>query len=447
MVEKAEKVLRAFMTSLQLTTLYGLEHPKIKGTIESCIQAFDELWQQQQEIVFGIIGDEIACDKDILFEFSKTVQPIVKFLKKRNIERILFRKGLNRDDLYTFLELLVAHNEKEIPDIQKALSAKKVQTIEAGRISGESYKQEVKDTLAAMDALSLYTKSAQSFQRCVNNILDTQEINALDIRFELNNLFESLVYGHKDLLKITVLKRYDQSTFTHIINVAILAMLFASRLGFNKEDILDIGVAALFHDIGKLGVSRTIIRKTSSLTNSEFEQIKGHTLYGAELLLRYVDTLGTLPVLAAFEHHLKSDMHGYPKINFNKKPHLGSVIICICDIYDALFSRRSYKAGLAPNVVYEIMMKEKEKMFYPQLVDTFFEIMGVWPIGTLVELSNQSKAVVRQQTKNIFKPIVEILPPEHTPQLINLSEESHTIDITRAIDPYSEEGKVLAQFI
>ena len=126
----------------------------------------------------------------------------------------------------------------------------------------------------------------------------------------------------------------------------------------------------------------------SILTDKEMTQIKSHTFLGAEILIKYIDSLGYLPALVAFEHHLKYNLGGYPKLKYPKKPSTVSSIVSLCDCYDALRSRRSYKNDYPPEMIYEIMLREKGKGFDPELFDKFFSFIGLYPLGTVVELTN-----------------------------------------------------------
>ncbi|MDD5347501.1 MAG: HD domain-containing protein [Candidatus Omnitrophica bacterium] len=445
MLEQVELAFRAFMSALQTAKLYGVEHQKFAKSLEACVAVFAQAFEERGELVFGIIGEELAFEKDILFELSKAAQPVMVYLKAKDIERISFARGMTRDDLAKFFGFLLAPKEEQKKDLQEYLTLAGVRTITVGKIKASTEKIEAAE---AVNHMNLYMSSMDTFTRSLDDILDAKDLNYLDLRFNVGSLFESIATRHQELLKLTVVKRYDLSTFAHIVNVAILSIFFSSKLGLEKDDVLDIGIAALFHDIGKMGISRKIVKKTDKLSDEEFEKIKGHTIYGAELLLKYVDTLGELPVLAAFEHHLKSDFKSYPRIAFPQKPHLSSAIIEVCDIYDALFSRRSYKAGLPPNVVYEIMMKEKAKMYYPQLVDVFFKLIGVWPIGTLVKLNDGSVAVVREENENgIFAPVVEVVSPQAGRRTVDLAASAGAVTVEKSIDPLSEEGKPFAALI
>jgi HD-GYP domain-containing protein (c-di-GMP phosphodiesterase class II) len=148
--------------------------------------------------------------------------------------------------------------------------------------------------------------------------------------------------------------------------------------------------------------------------------------------------------VVAFEHHRRYDTSGYPKVTFPIKPHVASLMVSICDVYDALSQRRSYKSDYPPNEIYEFMLKEKGKLFEPTLVDHFFKIMGVWPIGTIVALSDGRIAVVKEEHEDdIFSPAVEILQPQEKGMSIDLKQTKQTLSIARALNPYTEAKEYL----
>ncbi len=444
MFEAVENSFRGLISALQTAKLYGTEHVNFAKSLDKAYEGFQEVFKERDELVFGIVGDELAFEKEVLFDLSKATRSMIVYLKSRGIERMNFYRPMLKEELQKFLLFLAAPKEEIKKDPQEYLMANGIRNINISKIKGSSEKLEV---VEATNYLMLYSGSLDNFNRSLENILESQDVNYLDLRFNVSSIFENLISNHQELLRLTAMKRYDLATFTHILNVSILSMFFASKLGLTKDDILEIGIAALFHDIGKTYISRKIIKKTDKLSVEEFETIKSHTVLGAEILLKYVDTLGVMPVLAAFEHHLKSDFKGYPQMAFPQKPHLGSAVIGVCDIYDALSSRRSYKVSLPPNVVYGILMKVKEKLYYSQLVDDFFRVMGVWPIGSLVVLSDSRIAVVREENEDdIFFPKVEVISPQDVKKIIDLKEKKPELKIEKSLDPLGE-GKPYVDLI
>ncbi len=435
MSEVIENSFRGLVSALQTAKLYGTEHAKFAKSVDIAFEGFQAAFKERNDLVFGIVGKELAFGKEVMFDLSKATRPMLIYLKSRGIERMDFYSPMVKEELQRFLVFLVTPKEELKKEPQEHLIILGIKNINVGHIKSGAEKPEEE----AFNDLKLYDSSLENFSRTLNNVLEDKEVDYLDLQFNVSGIFESLISRHQELLKLTVMKRYDQVTFAHILNVALLSMFFASKLGLPRPEVLEIGIAALFHDIGKAYVSRKIIKKIDKLSAEEFEAVKSHTVSGAEILLKYVDTLGQLPVLVAFEHHLKSDFQGYPKMPYPRKPHLGSAIIGICDIYDALSARRSYKTSLPPAVIYGIFLKEKEKLHFPQLVDDFFKIMGVFPIGTLVVLSDSRIGVVREQNEgDIFSPKVEIIFPADKKGTLDLKENTSGLKIEKALDPLVE---------
>jgi putative nucleotidyltransferase with HDIG domain len=439
-LEKIEHFLKDLLSSLQSARLYATEHPLFKKSVEKAYLSLQEILREREELVIGIVGTELAFEKEILFDLSKAVMPAIVYLKERGIERIVFYQGIKEDELTKFIAFLVIPKTEIKKEAQDYLTLAGIKNISVGKIkvSSPSLSEESQQLISH---LSVYDSSLEQIVQSLANVLDAQALNHLDLKFTINNITENLSSHYREFLRLVTLKRYDVGTSEHILNVSILAMYFSSKIGFASDDVLDIGIAALFHDIGKQYISRKILTKAEQLKDEEFNRIKSHTVLGAELLLKYVDTLGILPVVVCFEHHLKYDLSGYPKLSFSRKPHIASLIVSVCDVYDALSQRRGYKADYTPDLIYNIMIKQRGSLFEPGLLDKFFKVMGVWPIGSIVSLSDGRVAVVNDENEDdIFSPKVKIIYPEDKKEFIDLKERKDTLKIERYLNPW-KEGK------
>ena len=438
MVDKVEQFLKDFLSSLQVAKIYTVKHPKFEESAEVVFNQLQDVLSSREEMVIGIVGEELAFEKEIFFDLSRKAKGVILYLKDAGVERVSFHRGIKKKELVDFISYLVTYSSQLNIDIQQYFSGIGIRNITVGRIkvsSDELLEEEVRDSI---NYLKQYESSLERITHAMDSILDNQDVDYLELRFTMVNVMENLVGKYNVLLKLSTVKKYDVVTFGHILNVSILSMYLSSKLGFSKDDVLDIGVAALFHDIGKLYISRSIVKKPDRLTDEEFAKITSHTILGAEILLKYVDTLGYLPLVVAFEHHMKCDLAGYPKVDFPLVPHIASKIVSICDVYDALSNRRSYKRDYPPNMVYDIMMKEKGRGFDTALLTKFFRVMGVWPIGTIVKLDNSKIAIVREENEDdIFSPKVEIISSEETKIFIDL-KENQQIKIVGALNPLAE---------
>ena len=190
-------------------------------------------------------------------------------------------------------------------------------------------------------------------------------------------------------------------------------------------------------DIGKLYIEQKILMKPGKLDSNEWKKIKSHTVYGSAILIRHQDSIGVLPSIVALEHHRCFDSSGYPMTLFKHNLHIGSLIVSICDVYDAISSRRSYKQDYPPEVIYGLMIKDKGKRFSPELLNIFFKVIGVWPKNSLVLLNDKSVAVVREiNKKHLFSPIVEVISKD-SKEIIDLSKDKD-IRIERSLNPFAE---------
>jgi HD-GYP domain-containing protein (c-di-GMP phosphodiesterase class II) len=437
MLTDVEVAFKGLLACLQSLKMYGQAHPMFQKSLDSAFEAFTDVLSSRQEMVIGIIGEELAFEKEILFDLAKFLRPAILYLKERNIERIAFYKGLNKEELSKFVCFIAGPKDDFKGDLQASLSLAGVEHISIGKLKVDGQQDKV---IIASDQSKLYDSSADVIGQALSGVLNSEKVDHLALKFSLNNIIEDLSSQRQELLKLATVKRYDIVTYTHMLNVSIFSMYFSSRLGFDKTDILNIGIAAMYHDIGKLSISRKILHKPGQLTDQEFGRIKSHTLLGAEIMLKYVDTLGILPVVVCFEHHLKYDSSGYPQLSFLRKQHIASLIVAICDVYDALSQRRGYKQDYSPDIVYNIMNKDRGKSFDPDLLDKFFKFMGLWPIGAVVALNDGSIALVRDQNEaDIRRPKIEIVSPQDKRRQVDLTQDT-TLSIERYLNPW-KEGK------
>lgn len=444
MLAKIEGVFKELLTCLQSAKMYGVVHPMFQRSLEQAYAAFEEVFNDRSEIVIGIVGEELAFEKEIFFDLGKFLRPSILYLKERNIERLAFYRGLSKEELSKFVVVLSGPKENFKTNPQQLLVLAGVENISIGKLKVADRTDKQDQDASGFNPSDLYDSSMHKVVKIISSVLNLEKIDPQVLRLSLNSIIDSLSTQRQELLKLATVKRYDAEVYVHMLNVAIFSMYFSSRLGFAKKDVLDIGVAALFHDIGKMYISRKILRKPDKLSEQEFTSIKSHTVLGGEFMLKYVESLGILPVVVSFEHHLKYDMTGYPRIPLIKKQHIASLIVAICDVYDALSQRRGYKLDYSPDVVYNIMNKDRGSAFDPELLDQFFRFMGLWPIGSLVALNDGSIALVRQENESdIRRPKIEIISPEDKKRPVDLTQDA-ALSIERYLNPWKEGKEYLS---
>lgn len=443
MKEKIEAFFRDFISCLQIAKLYTTGHPRFDKFLNQAYQSLSEILKDREEVLFGIVGDELAFEKEIFFDLSRTVSPVITYLKERGIEKISFRRGVKAEELRKFIDFLVLSKDEIKTDVAEYFAASGIEAISAGRLQTDAAKD---DQGAGIDYQKIFAGAAGEIAQVIGSIISGDEPRIVNFRFSIKHLMESLLKQDKEIMMLSTIKRYDPGTFVHSLNVSILSMYIASKAGFSREDCLETGIASIFHDIGKLYISRKIIRKKGGLTNEEFTEMKSHATLGGEIMLNYTQGLGILPVVVCLEHHLRYDQKGYPKRRFLCTPHIASLIVSLCDVYDSLSQRRSYKNDYPPDLVYGLMSKERGSYFDPGLFDLFFKIVGVWPIGSIVALSDLRTAVVREEnSEDIFLPKVEIIGSPGKREFVDLRQENSGLKIVKFLNPWTEGKQFLAE--
>ena len=443
MSEKIENSFKELLTSLQTARLYGAGHPITKEAVGKAYLSLREILAERGELVIGIIGEELAFEKEIFFDLSKFLKEMIMHLKDRGVERIAFSRSLDLDELNKLIEFLTLPKEEIKGDASQIFLLSGVKNISIGKVK-EPITRDSGGAFELPDLSNIYHQSLDTISPLLSRMINNEAVKVLNLKLSINNIVNNLGAYYEQLSKLSTLKRYDIGTFAHLLNVSILSMHFSSKLGFAKDVIMDIGLSALFHDIGKLYISRQTIRKPAQLNAQELAQMESHTILGARLLMRYVDAIGIMPVVVSFEHHLKDDLSGYPRPTFKHKQHIVSAIVSICDVYDALSQRRSYKIDYPPDMIHGIMMRGSGTSFEPELLNTFFKIIGVWPIGSIVLLSDKRVGVIAQENEDsIFLPLVKVIYPENKGEIINLKDNQGKIKIERYLSPWSEGKEFL----
>ena len=223
-----------------------------------------------------------------------------------------------------------------------------------------------------------------------------------------------------------------------MVNVAALSMAMARSLDLEGPMLREFGFAALMHDIGKVHTPLEILNKPDKLTDEEFKIMKQHVVDGAHVLRRTPETPALAPVVA-FEHHLKQDLSGYPENIGSRKLNLCTMVVSVVDVFDALRSNRAYRAGLATDRIKHIMGQQDGTAFNRTLLRRFVNLMGLFPIGTLVRLNTEELGVVTQtHPDDPFRPQVKLITDGkgeklETPLLTNTWDRDARGDFPRAV--------------
>ena len=217
------------------------------------------------------------------------------------------------------------------------------------------------------------------------------------------------------LLALSSIKNYDEYTYNHSANVAVLSITFGQHLGFGKRMLGSLGMAALLHDVGKTDVDKEILNKSGKLTRDEWEAMKGHPMLGVKRLLRSSEMNEPLvrSIIVAFQHHKRIDLQGYPETKSSRELNFCSKIVAIADCYDALTTPRVYRSkSYSAAEALGIMLDDSGTVYDPLLLNKFAQFITLYPVGTIVHLDTGESALVfrvRHEMEFVDRPLVKLL--------------------------------------
>ena len=431
----AEQCIKEFVSASQSRNMYGAAHSITRKSLERIKTIIDEMRKDRSVVTFGIIGDEMIFEKLPLYETNRSFATFIKHLKTLGIEKISFCGDVAVDDLDKFLGVLVDAGAKNDPgETLRLFESSGVTTISLGHIglaSGENVKGI--DGSAYDSAKNNFSTGVDFLKETVSAVGNGKPVDARAARAFINKVVGGILENRSSFLMLTSLKKRDEYTFIHSINVAIFTLVAAESLGIPKEFLADLGIAALLHDTGKIMIEAELLRKKERLSPDDMDKIRTHPTDGAKALILSQAVPPLVPIVS-FEHHLRYDNDGYPKRRYGKGSHPASLLVSIADVYDALRSKRAYRDEMPPEKVYEDMIKSSGTHFHPQMLEHFFSVIGIYPPGTLVELDDGSVGlVVRENKANLHHPIVEVLYDDTgekvlKPYMINLLEANASGD-------------------
>ncbi|WP_439826138.1 HD-GYP domain-containing protein [Aeromonas caviae] len=260
------------------------------------------------------------------------------------------------------------------------------------------------------------------------------------------------MFTHGDaMLCLARIRAKDAYLMEHSMNVAILLANFGRYLGLDRSVLKELTLGGLLHDVGKIMTPDEVLNKPGKLTDEELEVMREHVVHSHDILAA---TAGITPIMleVAANHHERIDGTGYPRRLKGDQLSLYTRMSGIVDVYDAVTADRVYKQGMQPTQAFRILLKGVDLHFDADLVTRFIKCMGVYPVGTLVQLSNQRLAIVMQRNEQQpLKPVVKVIyhaGHRHylEVQWLDLAKNGVQETIESTVDP-KEFGINLANFV
>ena len=360
----AHRFLIALGQALSAARLYREDHPARHRSAERAWDRAEELVSEAPRVSFTFLEGEVAVgDRRIA---SLRDWPWTDAFSRTGIERIEIRPGLDRRALGRFMEALRRRLDGE-QDAGAAWSD------EEGHIHFGPLK-DGEETTGRTGIQERLDNVGRLFDQA-----RSEGIVSPDVAEPVVGEVARAIRRSRNLLKLLVpLQEVDQYSTVHSMNVSVLSIGFAEQQGYQGKDVKRVGESALLHDVGKSLVPEEILQKPASLTDREWEIVRKHPEDGARILLRSRNEDGLLPAVVAYEHHMYLDGSGYPPRHFPRDPHPVSQLVQICDIFDALRTRRPFRGPWPADKIMLHLNEGAGSRFHPSTVDAFTRMIRAW---------------------------------------------------------------------
>lgn len=433
MSSRPDEFVRRLAAAIRAAELYAPSHPLVQRSAQAWLRASLDLLRHAQPVIVGFLEGEVIVNDVRLSRTNATLTGLIRDMRERDVEKITIGEGVELSDVRAFMEELAPRAGGGA--LAERLAARGIRRLAIGRIAAETESDEAVGLVAARKAYSEAVGSAEQIWEAAKAGEQPDPNQARGIIDSLSRLVSN---DRTSLMALTALKQHDNYTFTHMVNVTSLAMALGRSLNLQGPMLREFGFAALMHDIGKVNTPLEVLNKPDKLTNEEFAIMKRHVVDGAHILRRTPEMPALAPVVA-FEHHLKQDLSGYPENIGSRDLNLCTMVVSIVDVFDALRSHRPYRQGLATDRIKAIMGQQDSPAFHKALLRRFVNLMGLFPIGTLVRLNTDELGVVTSEhPEDPFRPQVKLLTdrlgqPLEAPLLANTWERDARGEYPRAI--------------
>jgi HD-GYP domain-containing protein (c-di-GMP phosphodiesterase class II) len=380
-------------------------HQDNNQLVKVCVERFQETISRlklQDELKLWISEGRFFIQKERLHyrkELVRIVHAMLDFFNRRALQGVVFTpqvSGAPPEEIVAFVRILIQSTEKTAPAswLEKQLEVAKwpwlriLKGLEFQRGSDKDLREKARNT---------YFHALTSVKDVVQRISVQGHAGIRKTKRMVQNMVDCLLQDESLFLCLSTIKDYDDYTYSHSVNVAVLSLCLGSRIGFSRTSLEHLGICGLFHDLGKVEVPHEILSKPGHLTEDEWNQMQNHPMASVRQILRLHAThdLKSKIILAPFEHHIKFDLSGYPHVHFKNKVSLFGRILQIADVYDATTSPRAYRSSyMSPDQAIGFMMKAAGKDFDPVLLKVFAIMMGTYPVGSLLELDTGEMGLV-----------------------------------------------------
>ena len=387
-----------------LSGTYPAGHPMITEKLREADKAVRHALHDRDAIQIDIVHGVVHLN-GIPFDGDSDVCGI-------GVDSVHVGSGVQPEELLALAEVLWQLKPGEVAEpVSVSLIRRQVRHITVGRLvpldTSWQAQQWADRPAGALDPD--YEESLALAQQTFEELSAGRRLDTATVHDLVRLLISRVASSNAALAQILAVKQYENLTYCHSVNVAVLSLLLGRQLSLDDNTLTALVEAALLHDVGKTRVPLDLVKKPGALDKRERTMVETHTTFGAEILVQ-VEGLGPLTPLVALEHHRSVKGGGYPNLGDGVVPHVFSQIVSVADIYEAVTGARSYQAPMPPEHACLLLARLAGEKLNGALVRAFVNAITFFPIGSLVRTSRDEVGlVIRTAAGEPLHPVISLI--------------------------------------
>lgn len=413
------RFLVSFGKAVSTMALYNDGHPARERAVDLSYQSLRDLQRNDPLPRFSFLGEETIYQETALRELGDWEWGIR--LAQAGVQRIEFDKNVSREQYEEFLEEMMARITLSVIDTSEARPTRAT-GIKIGALGIRGEKKEQQPELAAPVPVATISYSlgeeAESIQSMHRDVLERGRLPLAEAEAVVRSLSMAMHGDQQMILPLLQLREFDEYTTTHSLNVSVLVMALAESMGLAQQDVRAFGVAGLLHDLGKVNIPKDILNKPGKLTDEERQVMQQHPVAGARMIIESGRKLD-MAAAVAHEHHIMINGQGYPTRHYQRACHKASNLVHVCDVYDALRTKRPYRDAWEAQRVLTYIEERAGTEFEPDIAAAFVKMMRTLESGIQLSplSSNGASNGEKKEDRTSSGPTSpsQVNPPERQP--------------------------------
>lgn len=412
------RFLVSFGQAVSTMALYNDGHPARERAVDRSYRCLQDLQQFDPNPRFSFLGEETIYGESALRELGDWEWGTR--LAQAGVQRMELATNVTREQYEEFLEEMMARITLSVIDSAEARPARPT-GIKVGALGIRGETRELQDALETDVPVAKISyalgEEAASIQSMHQEVLERGKLPLAEAEAVVRSLSMAMHGEQEMILPLLQLREFDEYTTTHSLNVSVLTMALAESVGLAAQDVRIFGIAGLLHDLGKVSIPQDILNKPGKLTDEERKVMQHHPVAGAKLIIESGRRLD-LAAAVAHEHHIMINGHGYPTCHYRRDCHKASKLVHVCDVYDALRTRRPYRDAWESERVLAYLEERAGTEFEPEAATAFVNMMRKSESGIqrspVPAANGEMEAAPAPQTPDTPAPAPVSKPPEGT---------------------------------